>query len=98
MKCYRCGGLKKADCTPESNGELVACTYDDDVCYKYVATKRMDNAKDTDIKVGESRHRGCGPYKKKHTQTPTCQVQSEHSDICYCNTDRCNAHVYEPAQ
>lgn len=83
-------------CDEESRGELKACVHKDDFCYKIVVTKRMEGAKDDEPHVGESREKGCSPYYRRN-HTLGCNYLSKYTNVCYCNTDRCNTHEYEPA-
>lgn len=98
VKCYRCFSHKRAEkCDDENRGTLQTCVHNDDMCYKTVTKKRLENAKDGDPQVGESREKGCAPFIRKN-HTLGCNFLTVYTDYCYCNTDRCNTHEYEPAQ
>ncbi len=94
VKCYDCLSQKKATrCDPENRGELKTCVHKvHTLCYKFVTTKPYTE----DQIKGESRRKGCGSFLRDN-HTMGCQFWTEWTDICYCDTDRCNAHEHPQA-
>lgn len=58
-----------------------------------MVTKRIKKRDGGYIEIGEALEKGCQPYRVNDTQEPGCVNQSENADLCYCDTDRCNANA-----